>query len=193
MIGSLKHKIDEFMSQQHDAENEIKQAKWFLIERETRLFNARKKAIEGTSNTTSPTASAINNTYMNVMHDPFRRDEPKRKSITSSISSMFRRVSQQVGSASSISEPSAPMSSATSATSGLSFLNNSKEEDEDRLDSIHSNSSGSQNNSGHYIWYKDKSELKQYALCAVILEEWLKELAAISQEHTIAQLTTAVN
>lgn len=146
------------MSQHIDSDYEIRQAKYFLIERETKLFNARKKTVEGNS-------TPVNNSL--TIADPFRRDEPKRRSLTSSLSSMFRRVSQQV------SEPSSLL------------MLSSREEEEDRMDSIHSTGSG------QFVWYKDKSEIKNYALCAVMLEEWLKELAAISQEHTIAQLTNA--
>lgn len=158
VIGALKQRIDEYMSQHIDSEYEIRQAKYFLIERETKLFNTRKKTVEGNS-------APVNNSL--TIADPFRRDEPKRRSLTSSLSSMFRRVSQQV------SEPSSLL------------MLSSREEEEDRMDSIHSTGSG------QFVWYKDKSEIKNYALCAVMLEEWLKELAAISQEHTIAQLTNA--
>lgn len=37
------------------------------------------------------------------------------------------------------------------------------------------------------------AEPQRIALCAVILEEWIKELAAIAQEHTISQLTNLIN
>lgn len=153
VIGSLKQKIDEYMSRQSDAENEIKQARWFLIERETRLFNMRKRAGEYTG-------SANNAIGANNISDPFKRDEPKRRSLSSSISSMFRRASQ-------IETPS------------MLMVNREREEEcTDTLTHTQSN------------WFKERTEIKNYALCSIILEEWLKELAAISQEHTIAQLNT---
>lgn len=136
-----------------DAESEIKQARWFLIERETRLLNARKRATETDMCNSHNTSSETNNSG-----DFFKRDESKRRSLSSSFSSIFRRPSQV-------------------ETSNLILLN--REDD-------NANSSLSK-------WYKEKSEIKSYALCSIILEEWLKELAAISQEHTILQLTTVFN
>ncbi|KAF5281102.1 hypothetical protein FQR65_LT02968 [Abscondita terminalis] len=39
------------------------------------------------------------------------------------------------------------------------------------------------------LYHPRFSETQRVALCAVILDEWVKELAALAQEHTIAQLT----
>lgn len=39
-------------------------------------------------------------------------------------------------------------------------------------------------NDGH-----TSNQLDNAAVCAILLDEWLKELAAISQEQTMAQLT----
>lgn len=39
------------------------------------------------------------------------------------------------------------------------------------------------------LYHPRFSEAQHVALCAVILDEWVKELAALAQEHTIAQLT----
>lgn len=36
--------------------------------------------------------------------------------------------------------------------------------------------------------YPKFNEAQHVALCAVLLDEWVKELAALAQEHTIAQL-----
>lgn len=38
--------------------------------------------------------------------------------------------------------------------------------------------------------YPKFDEGQHVALCAVLLEEWVKELAALAQEHTVAQLAT---
>ena len=38
--------------------------------------------------------------------------------------------------------------------------------------------------------YPKFNEGQHVALCAVLLEEWVKELAALAQEHTVAQLAT---
>lgn len=141
------------MSKQEHAEQELKQARWFLIERETRLFNMRKRAAEVAN--TSQSLGANNTT------DPFKRDEPKRRSLTSSLSSMFRRASQ------------------ISQIESTSILMVNREDEQTEI--LHNTPS---------IWYRDKSEIKNYAVCSIILEEWVKELAAISQEHTIAQITS---
>lgn len=39
--------------------------------------------------------------------------------------------------------------------------------------------------------YPKFNESQHVALCAVLLEEWVKELAAIAQEQTIAQLASS--
>ncbi|XP_030756075.1 UPF0518 protein AGAP011705 [Sitophilus oryzae] len=41
--------------------------------------------------------------------------------------------------------------------------------------------------------YPKFNEGQHVALCAVLLDEWVKELAALAQEHTIAQLASLVN
>lgn len=41
--------------------------------------------------------------------------------------------------------------------------------------------------------YPKFNEGQHVALCAVLLDEWVKELAALAQEHTIAQLATLIN
>lgn len=38
--------------------------------------------------------------------------------------------------------------------------------------------------------YPKFNEEQHVALCAVLLDEWVKELSALAQEHTIAQLAT---
>lgn len=38
------------------------------------------------------------------------------------------------------------------------------------------------------IIYPKFNEGQHVALCAVLLDEWIKELAALAQEHTVAQL-----
>ncbi|XP_066248369.1 FHIP family protein AGAP011705 [Euwallacea similis] len=41
--------------------------------------------------------------------------------------------------------------------------------------------------------YPKFNEAQHVALCAVLLDEWVKELAALAQEHTIAQLASLMN
>ncbi|XP_044765322.1 FHIP family protein GH13096 [Coccinella septempunctata] len=139
IIGSLKQKIDEYMSKRTDRVNLIKYAKQFMISRETRLVNVRRHAIEHSNS---------------ERNEFFQRNSLRTRSLNlSSLSGMFVRRSIQ------ITDPGLPML-ATSENS-LQFIS------------------------------PKFSESQHVALCAVLLEEWVKELAAIAQEHTIAQLASS--
>lgn len=126
------------MSHKPDSPVLIRYARNFLLERETRLVNARRNAVDK-----NPSTSEIS--------EPFQRNGPKRRSLNlSSISSMFGRRASQ-------------------AESGIPMVAT--------LEDVHQN----------YL-YPKFSEAQHVALCAVLLDEWVKELAALAQEHTIAQL-----
>lgn len=131
------------MPPKSDCIDAIKFARRFLLERETRLVNARRNAVDKDS---VQTTSLDNN-------DQFQRNGSKRRSLNlSSISSMFGRRPSQV-------ETSMQMVTST-----------------DELQQKH--------------LYPQFTELQHVALCAVLLDEWVKELAALAQEHTIAQLAS---
>ncbi|XP_045481730.1 FHIP family protein GH13096 [Harmonia axyridis] len=139
IIGSLKQKIDEYMSKRTDRVDLMKYAKKFMIARETRLVNARRHVIQQSNSERS---------------DFFQRNSPRTRSLNlSSISGMFVRRS------SNVTDPGLPML----ATTDHSFQ----------------------------VIYPKFNESQHVALCAVLLEEWVKELAAIAQEHTIAQLASS--
>lgn len=128
------------MSHKPDSPVLIRYARNFLLERETRLVNARRNAVDK-----SPSTSE--------MSEPFQRNGPKRRSLNlSSISGMFGRRASQA-------ESVIPMVAT--------------------LEDAHQN----------YL-YPKFSEAQHVALCAVLLDEWVKELAALAQEHTIAQLAS---
>ncbi|KAK9890137.1 hypothetical protein WA026_008944 [Henosepilachna vigintioctopunctata] len=136
IIGSLKQKIDEYMNKKADRVTLIKYARHFLIERETRLINARRHVIEQC------------NAEMNEF---FQRNGPKRRSLNlPSISGMFGRRS------------------GNNLDQGVPLVSTV----ENPLDRA----------------YPKFNEGQHVALCAVLLDEWVKELGAIAQEHTIAQL-----
>lgn len=144
IIGSTKQKIDEYMNRQTDSKPLLKQARSFLQERETRMVNARRSALETKTSVVSATAP---DTF-----EHFQRNGPKRRSFTSplsSFSSMFSRRTSHTETSIQLVSPSED-----SAYTQLKF-----------------------------------NEAQQVALCAVVLDEWVKELAALAQEHTIAQLT----
>lgn len=119
----------------------VEQAKNFMLDREARLVNARR-------NERVDRNSLFSNTT-NETDQPFVRNSPKRRSLTSSLSSMFGRRPSQI-------ETTIP-------------LTNHSEEVENNV-------------------YPKFNEAEHVAVCAVLLDEWVKELAALAQEHTISQL-----
>lgn len=137
------------MSRQPEKFALVQYARSFLLERETRLVNARRRALEKNSslhNSNSSDSSA---------NESFQRNGAKRRSITSSfssISSIFSRRTSHL-------ETSMPMT-----------LQNDDNE--------------------QIVLYPKFTEAQHVALCAVLLDEWLKELAALAQEHTISQLAS---
>lgn len=134
------------MLQKPDYTNLIRYARYFLLERETRLVNARRTAVEKSSSTTPAHTSEPT--------DPFQRNGPKRRSLNlSSISNMFGRRHSHV------------------ETSNMQMLMPMEEAQQSQM-------------------YPKFTEAQHVALCAVLLDEWVKELAALAQEHTIAQLAT---
>lgn len=134
------------MLQKPDYVNLIRYARNFLLERETRLVNARRTAVEKSS--TSAQTTETNN-------DPFQRNGPKRRSLNlSSISSMFGRRQSHV-------------------ETNMQMLMPMEEAQQQQC-----------------VLYPKFTEAQHVALCAVLLDEWVKELAALAQEHTIAQLAT---
>lgn len=131
------------MLQKPDYANLIRYARIFLLERETRLVNARRTAVEKAS---TPVQTSETN-------DPFQRNGPKRRSLNlSSISNMFGRRHSHV-------------------ETNMQMLMPMEEAQQNHI-------------------YPKFTEAQHVALCAVLLDEWVKELAALAQEHTIAQLAT---
>lgn len=154
VLGTLKHKTDAYLAKHDGVDELVTQAQDFLVSREERLTNARRQAQDGPSSLSSSRRSS------NV-NEPFSRNEPKRRSFSSTLSSVFRRATQA-------SLP-APLPIRESRLEGNG-------------DSIRyyppkfapGNKSGSQ------------SQVQHVVLQAVLLDEWLKELAAITQEQALA-------
>lgn len=133
------------MLRQPDRVSLVEQARDFLLDRETRLVNARR-------NERVDRNSLFNSNSTVEAEQPFQRNSPKRRSLSSSlssISSMFGRRPSQI-------EISIP-------------LTNQQDEVENNI-------------------YPKFNEAQHVAVCAVLLDEWVKELAALAQEHTISQL-----
>ncbi|XP_051159475.1 FHIP family protein GK23746 isoform X2 [Leptopilina boulardi] len=165
VIASLKQKIDQFLLKHEDVDLLIEQARNFLIGREDKLVNARKNALEAAArSSTNETIKTTTNS------ESFSRGEPKKRSLTSSLTQMFRR-----------SSGSSSFSSLTNPQSSIS---------ENHLEIV-------PDGSGYRYYTKTSWEspseitaVQNVILCAVVLDEWLKELAAITQEHAITSLVS---
>ncbi|XP_015599998.1 UPF0518 protein AAEL005291 isoform X2 [Cephus cinctus] len=167
VLASLKHKIDQFLSRHDDVEILVEQARSFLISREDRLVNARKNALEAA-------AQVAPNRRSFTASEPFSRGEPKRRSLTSSLSQMFRRTG---------GHHSGP-NSLTGSISQSSSIS------EDQLEVIGDGTGYRYYTRTSWESPSEVSPVQNVVLCAVVLDEWLKELAAITQEHAIASLTS---
>ncbi|KYN22799.1 hypothetical protein ALC57_04581 [Trachymyrmex cornetzi] len=161
VLASLKHKIDQFLSKHNNVDLLVEQAKIFLINRENKLVNARKNVIEAAAQSSSIKRQSLTG-------EPFSRGEPKRKSLTSSFTQMFRRSSGGLG-------PS--LTNSINQPSSIS---------EDQLQIV---GSGYRYTKTSWESPNEVSPVQNVVLCSVILDEWLKELAAITQEHAIMSIT----
>jgi hypothetical protein len=89
VLKILKQQIDAELPMTEESLEMIDTARTFLIDREFRLINARKIALEALkSNTTQTFATSQLQSY-----DPFKRQDGKRKSIGNPIMNIFRRPS----------------------------------------------------------------------------------------------------
>ncbi|XP_050596321.1 FHIP family protein AAEL005291-like isoform X2 [Bombus affinis] len=165
VLASLKHKIDQFLSQHNNIDILVEQARLFLINREDKLVNARKNALEAAAHSVSTKRNSLSG-------EPFSRGENKRWSLTSSFTQMLRR---------------------SSGSSGPSSLNNTVNQStgisENQLEAIGHGSGYRYYTKTSWESPNEVSPVQNVVLCAVVLDEWLKELAAITQEHAIISLT----
>ncbi|XP_048264093.1 FHIP family protein AAEL005291 isoform X2 [Bombus terrestris] len=165
VLASLKHKIDQFLSQHNNIDILVEQARLFLINREDKLVNARKNALEAAAHSVSIKRNSLSG-------EPFSRGENKRWSLTSSFTQMLRR---------------------SSGSSGPSSLNNTVNQStgisENQLEAIGHGSGYRYYTKTSWESPNEVSPVQNVVLCAVVLDEWLKELAAITQEHAIISLT----
>ncbi|XP_058466827.1 FHIP family protein AAEL005291 isoform X3 [Malaya genurostris] len=152
-------------------------------------------------------------------YDPFKRNDLKRKSISNSFSGFFRRPGSSGGSSSSntssghsstiASSTQLPTNSNVSSSSASSVRRGSREAETQFVDhpittsisgSLNSPNPGSGHNSLEYTSININGSVigvgserqRDLAVCAVILDEWLKELAAITQEQCIVMLSEQV-
>ncbi|XP_063708000.1 FHIP family protein GH13096 isoform X3 [Culicoides brevitarsis] len=180
VLKILKQQIDAELGNTEPSLEYVDIARTYLVEREHRLINARKNAIDANKNGTrnmnansqqlqlTPTSS----------YDPFNRGERSKKSISSTLTTLFRRPGS-AGSPSitngrpiaerrdsnqeptSIESTNSPFSSLTSTLGTMAQTPNTSVTDREQ----------------------------NLAICAVLLDEWLKELSAISQEQYVVMLS----
>ncbi|RZF38645.1 hypothetical protein LSTR_LSTR003451 [Laodelphax striatellus] len=135
VLGSLKGKIEDKLVREPNVNVYIADAQKFLLEREERLVNTRKHAIEAPLSL--PPSS-------NRISDAFERGDSKRRSLSLALSSVFKRQFQ-------------PPNKESVNNFGIARFTKERQKE---------------------------TEIRNVVMCAVILDEWLKELAAITQEHT---------
>lgn len=110
LLRILKQQIDAELPVTEESLELVDSSRFDLIEREFRLVNVRKNAVEGLSkspakngltnygqtNATTTTSSIFSSTPPQLTassYDPFKRGDSKRRSITTSLSNMFKRPS----------------------------------------------------------------------------------------------------
>ncbi|XP_053690260.1 FHIP family protein AAEL005291 isoform X2 [Sabethes cyaneus] len=251
VLKILKQQIDAELPECEESLEIVDVARSFLVDREFRLINMRKNAIEsstggssklvyngagssltGGSGSYSMTSSLSQTTPMQLTpsssYDPFKRNDTKRKSIGNSFSGFFRRpASSGGGSSNNTASPASQSSTASlgppgslqsASSSGVSSLvtpggsrRESREAETQFVDHPTANSMvgslnvgsagpGSGHNSLEYTSVNINGSVigvgserqRDLAVSAVILDEWLKELAAITQEQCIVMLSEQI-
>ncbi|CAL7938655.1 unnamed protein product [Xylocopa violacea] len=165
VLASLKHKIDQFLSQHNNIDVLVEQARLFLINREDKLVNARKNALEAAAHSAPAKRNSLSG-------EPFSRGESKRWSLTSSFTQMLRRSSGSSG-----------------PNNSINTVNQSTSISENQLEMVGHGSIYRYYTKTSWGFPNQVSPVQNVVLCAVVLDEWLKELAAITQEHAIMSLT----
>lgn len=90
VLKILKQQIDAELPISEESLEMIDNGRTFLIDREFRLINARKIALEMLK---SQNASPASSTSQNQSVEPFRRQDGKRRSFGNPITNFFRRPS----------------------------------------------------------------------------------------------------
>jgi hypothetical protein len=101
VLKILKQQIDAELPMTEDSLELIDNGRTFLIDREFKLINARKIALEALKASsssssfsgTSQVASSSQASQQSQSNDSFKRQDEKRKSSSNSIMSIFRRSS----------------------------------------------------------------------------------------------------
>lgn len=167
VLGTLKHRIDQVLSGVPNIQELVVEAQEHLVNREDRLTNARRLALEAS-------APGADNEFQSLppnLHqrnsltaDPFFRGDNKRRSLTSTVTSLFRRAAQ-------VAQPIREQLESTGETGTYRYYHRAV-------------------TAPTYDNGRREDYVRNVVLCAVILDEWLKELAAIAQEHSVLPANT---
>ncbi|TRY73372.1 hypothetical protein TCAL_01536 [Tigriopus californicus] len=177
-IASLRQKLDNIMPTLPGAEEAIILARRFLTERITANENGHHVGADKKKKRRDSVASTISQIGQEA--------RAHKSSFTAAFSSMFRSrkntPNSSPGPASFNSSMSSPPHSLLSHTLHQGGSNASHSSD------AHSSSSLTESlNNGYNHGHSLSKEVRSQALAAVILEEWLLELAAIAQEQSNRQ------
>ncbi|KAJ6646837.1 FHIP family protein [Pseudolycoriella hygida] len=196
LLKILKQQIDAELPITEESLELVDNSRFELIEREQRLVNARKNAIEGAKNgvTSNISSSTPQQLTPSSSYDPFKRGESKRKTF----STLFSNILQRPPNSSATSGLAQLFELFTGAASQISIplRDTSASSEPTSLDSTHSSSSTvmgslSSHSTSNGISITNERQ-RDLALCAVILDEWLKELSAISQEQSLVMLSDPI-
>ncbi|XP_057340427.1 FHIP family protein GJ17503 isoform X1 [Microplitis mediator] len=149
ILASLKHKMDKYLSKVENVDELVRQARMFLINREFRIIGAK-------NNPSMPNLPTPVMKKESISQDSFIRNEPKRRSLTSSLTQIFK-----------FGNSSPPQSLKTTTAEDLPEQTNDLN-----------------------FKYPVVTPTQHVVICAVIMDEWLKELAAITQEHCVLSLNS---
>jgi Family of unknown function (DUF5917) len=90
VLKILKQQIDAELPMTEESLELIDNGRTFLIDREFRLINARKIALEALKVSSKSASSGVGTSQVQSL-EPFRRTDGKRRSIGNPIMNMFRR------------------------------------------------------------------------------------------------------
>lgn len=98
VLKILKQQIDAELPLSEESLEFIDIGRTFLIDREFKLINARKIALEALKSPikVNPSQSSSHTSAL-TSYDPFKRQDSKRKSIGNPFTNMFRRPSAAAG------------------------------------------------------------------------------------------------
>ena len=98
VLKILKQQIDAELPLSEESLELIDMGRTFLIDREFKLINARKIALEALKSPNKINSSQSSSQTMSALtsYDPFKRQDSKRKSMGNPFTNMFRRPSGAV-------------------------------------------------------------------------------------------------